>query len=57
MDALVAIAVVVIVGVIGLSYLGHRKAVAARALKDSRSRARRWVERLGDPSALALVTL
>ena len=47
MDALVAIAVVVIVGIIGLYYVGHRRAVAAKALKDSRSRARRWVERLG----------
>jgi hypothetical protein len=47
MDALVAIVAVVIVVIIGLYYLGHRKALAARALKDSRSQARRWVERLG----------
>jgi len=47
MDALVAIVVVVIIGVIALAYLGHRKTVAAKALDDSRSRARRSVERLG----------
>jgi hypothetical protein len=47
MDALVAIVAVVIVGIIGLYYLSHRRAVAAKALEDSLSRARRWVERLG----------
>ena len=47
MDALIAFVTVVIVGIIGLFYLGHRKAVAARALRDARSEARRWVERLG----------
>ena len=47
MDALVVVAVLVIIAIIGLSWLGHRRSVAAKALKDSRSRARRWVERLG----------
>src|SRR6476469_7638051 len=47
MDALVAVVVVGIVGIVGLYYMGHRRAVAAKALRDWRSRARRWVERLG----------
>ena len=47
MDALIAIAVVVIVGIIALAFLGRRRNLAAKELTDSRSRARRWVERLG----------
>lgn len=46
MDVLTIVGVV-IVGIIGLYYVGHRKAKAAKALEDSRSQARRWVERLG----------